>query len=342
MNDMIPAYDLPAANRRFLLASRPAGTPTGANFTLETADIPAVGEGQFLVRNLYLSADPVQRGWSVNPAVTTPGQPMHALAVGVVVESRVDDVMQGDVVYGFFGWQDYALATRADLLSHIGQPRVRLSAYAGALGMPGVTAWLALNDLAPPSAGQTVLVSTAAGAVGSIVGQIAHRAGARVIGLTGSDAKVARCVNDFGYAVAYNYKTIDLPAALANAAPSGFNTYFDNTGGYILDMAVRAMARYGRIIQCGTAATSSWSPPPTGLRQEREILTRVLSWNGFYIFDHIARFGEAINRLTDLALNGGLAFDEDIDHGIETAPAALESLFMGTNSGKKLIFIGQG
>lgn len=139
---------------------------------------------------------------------------------------------------------------------------------------------------------------------------------------------------------ALNYKTVDLPTALAEATPSGFDTYFDNTGGYILDTAMRAMAKYGRIIQCGTAATSSWSPPPTGLRNEREILTRVLTWSGFYIFDHVARFGEAIERLSDLMLADALVHDEDVQFGLRSAPDALNSLFTGANMGKKLVFIG--
>jgi hypothetical protein len=339
--EFIPIYDLPAANRRVVLARRPEGSPGPDNFVFDSTPMPEPRAGQFLVRNLYLSADPVQRGWASNPRLSPLGQPMRALAVGVVVASRDATVPDGDIVYGVFGWQDYTVATGSDLLCQVGTPRLAISNYAGALGMPGVTAWLAFHDLAPPSSGQTVLVSTAAGTVGSVVGQIARRAGARVIGLTGSDEKITRCTSSFGYAAAYNYRKIDLPAVLADAAPSGFDTYFDNTGGNILDMAIRAMARHGRIIHCGTAATPSWSPPPTGLRNEREILMRALTCSGFVVFDHVARFGEAVERLTDFALSGDLVFDEDIDNGIEAAPAALAALFAGSNSGKKLIWIGQ-
>lgn len=342
MSPFIPTYDLPAANHRIVMAERPAGTPAPADFARDEVAIPPLAEGKFLVRNLYLSVDPVQRGWASNPALVSIGDPMRSLAVGVVVDSRDQAIAAGDLVYGFFGWQDYALASQAALLSHIREPRVAASAYAGVLGMPGVTAWLALLDLAPPSKGDPVLVSTAAGAVGSVVGQIARERGAFVVGLTGSDEKVQRATSRFGYDVAINYKTVDIAKTLAETCPSGFRIYFDNTGGDILDIAIRAMAKNGRIIQCGTAATPSWSPPPMGLRNEREILMRVLTWSGFFIFDHVARFGEAIDNLTEMMLAGRLAHDEDIDSGLDSAPAALASLFSGDNAGKKLVYIGNG
>ena len=338
---MIPAYTTPADNRRILLASRPAGIPLASDFALVCEPVPAIGDGQFLVRNLYLSADPVQRGWAANAALLPLGSPMRALSIGVVVESREPGIAPGDLAYGFLGWQDYAAATRADLLSHVPSPRARASAYAGVLGMPGVTAWLALADIAPPGPDDTVLVSTAAGAVGSVVGQIARARGSRVVGLTGSDAKVSLCVERYGYHAALNYKTADLAPRIAELAPAGCSIYFDNTGGWILDTAIRTMAKHGRIIQCGTAATASWAPPPTGLRPEREILTRVLTWSGFYIFDHVARFGAAIEALTDLIDGGRLAYDEDIEPGFERITGALETLFAGENAGKKLIFIGE-
>lgn len=341
MADFIPSFQSPNVNRQIVLARRPQGTPTQSDFALREAPVPDLGENAFLVRNLYLSADPVQRGWAANPALTPIDAPMRALAVGVVVESRDASIKAGDVVYGFGGWQDYAVMTRADLLSHVGRPRAELPAYAGVLGMPGVTAWLALNDIAPPAAGQTVLVSTAAGTVGSVVGQIARQAGAHVVGLTGSEDKIARCIESYGYHEAYNYKTADLDAVLAQASPAGFDTYFDNTGGAILDSAIRAMARYGRIVQCGTAATSSWNPAPTGLRNEREILMRCLTWTGFVIFDHVARFGEAIDRLTDLLVAGKLSHDETVQAGLPNVVQALEQLFTGSNSGKVLTYIGE-
>ena len=336
-----PNFTQPKINRQVLLAKRPSGVPLPTDFEVRRSAVPVPGAGQFLVRNLYLSADPVQRGWASNPQLTPLGEPFRALAVGVVLESNEPTVKAGEVVYGFFGWQDYAIAGMTDLLSHIRTPRAPLAAYAGALGMPGVTAWLALLDLAPPKAGDAVLVSTAAGAVGSVVGQIAKQRGAYVVGLTSSDEKIARCTERFGYDAAYNYKEGDLARTLADARAGGFNIYFDNTGGDILDTAIRAMAKYGRIVQCGTAATAAWNPPPKGLRNEREILMRVLTWSGFLIFDHVARFGEAIESLTDMMLAGQLHHDEEIDHGMERVSSSLVDIFSGANSGKKLIHIGE-
>lgn len=337
----LPVFTRPGRNRQVVLARRPSGTPLADDFALREGDVPRSGDGQFLVRNLYLSADPVQRGWAANPALTPIDAPFRALAVGVVVESRDGSLAEGDIVYGYFGWQDYAVATREALLSHVGVPSAPLSAYAGVLGMPGVTAWLALNNLAPPRPGDAVLVSTAAGAVGSVVGQLVRAAGGEAIGLTSSAAKIQQCVERFGYAAAYNYREGDLAATLADAQPAGFDVYFDNTGGEILDTAIRAMAKNGRIVQCGTAATSSWNPPPTGLRNEREILLRTLTWSGFVIFDHVPRFGEAIAALTALMLAGKLTYDEDIDQGIEKAAGALAMVFSGGTCGKKLIYIGE-
>jgi hypothetical protein len=337
---MIPPYTAPDCNRRVLLARRPAGIPIAADFEVITEPRPEISSGEFLVRNLYLSADPVQRGWAADPVAMPVGSLMRALSVGVVMESLAAGIGVGDLVYGYLGWQDYAVATRGDLLSVTPTPRARASAYAGVLGIPGLSAWLALEDLAPPTPADTVLVSTAAGAVGSVVGQIARAKGARVIGLTGTDEKLERCIERYGYHAAYNYKTVDLSAALAEGAPEGISIYFDNTGGWISDRAIRAMARHGRIIQCGTAATASWSPPPSGWRPEREVLTRVLTWSGFYIFEHVARFPAAIGALSDMIDRDELAYDEDIEAGLDHITGALESLFAGKNAGKKLIFIG--
>lgn len=339
--ELVPGHTLPAVNRQIRLASRPKGSPEPDAFLMVQDAVPQPGEGQVLVRNLYLSADPVQRGWIANPAVQAENATIRALAVAIVAQSRLPGIAQGDIVYGIFGWQDYALAGRSDILAHVGTPRVAVSTYAGALGMPGVTAWLALNDIAPPRLGQTVLVSTAAGTVGSMVGQIAALAGARVIGLTGSDEKVALCTGKFGYSAAFNYKTCDLDTVLEEAAPDGIDTFYDNAGGPILDAAIRHMKRYGRIIACGTAATPSWNPPPTGPRNEREVLMRALTWTGFVIFDHADRFEAAVTDLTRLALTGNFHFEEDIDIGMAAACHALPAVLAGRNIGKKLIFVGQ-
>ncbi len=215
-----------------------------------------------------------------------------------------------------------------------------LSVYAGALGMNGLTAWLAFRRLGRPESGDTVLVSTAAGAVGSIVGQLAKAEGCRVVGLTGDDYKVALCKERFGYDDAANYRSGAPEDLIATLAPDGVDIYYDNVGGDTLDAAVRAMNIRGRIVQCGTASIADWVPPPIGLRNEREILTRRLSWNGFVIFDHEAYYNEALAALTDLLDENVLRYEEDILSSIDVAPDALRRLYSGENIGKMLIYAG--
>ncbi len=339
----IPAYGLPPRNRRVLLVRRPAGVPQPEDFGIDEVAVPEPGPGEILVRNIYLSVDPAQRGWaSAEANYSAPvalGGPMRALAVGVVVRSRAEGVKEGAFLYGWFGWQDYAVVAPTAIVQRA-EAAIPLSAHAGLLGINGLTAYLALTELGRPVAGDTVLVSTAGGAVGSYVGQIARNLGCRAIGLTGDDAKVAACVERYGYAGAYNYRTADWAAALADDAPKGLDVYFDNVGGPILDAALRRMAVGGRVVQCGTASIASWVPAPTGPRSEREVLTRRLVWSGFVVFDHVARFEAANAALVGWYGDGRLVYDEDIADGIEHAPGAIKALYAGENRGKKLVYVG--
>ncbi|MDB5511126.1 MAG: alcohol dehydrogenase [Enterovirga sp.] len=339
----IPPYGLPGSNRRVVLARRPTGIPQPDDFALDEVAVPEPGPGEFLVRNIYLSVDPAQRGWaSAEANYSTPvplDGPMRALTVGVVVRSQTPEVQEGEFLYGWFGWQDYAVVEPAAIIQRAIEP-IPLSAYAGLLGINGLTAYIALTELGRPVAGDTVVVSTAGGAVGSFVGQIARNLGARAIGLTGEDDKVEACRSRYGYEVAYNYKTEDWAAALANDAPGGIDVYFDNVGGTILDTVLRRMRPAGRLVQCGTASLAVWNPPPTGPRNEREILTRRLVWSGFVIFDHVARFKAANAALVGWYRDGTLLYDEDVADGIEHAPGALQALYGGRNRGKMLIYIG--
>jgi NADPH-dependent curcumin reductase CurA len=296
-----------------------------------------------VVRNLYLSVDPAQRGWAStesNYSDTVPlGGPMRALAVGIVVRSRDATVEEGDFLYGWFGWQDYSLADRSKILTRATLP-LPLSAFASVLGINGLTAYLALTGCGRPRPGDRLLVSTAAGSVGSFVGQIGQKLGCHTIGLTGSEDKVGRCLNRFGYHEAYNYKTVDLAAQLAQSAPEGLDILYDNTGGAILDTALRQMRVGGRVVQCGTAAIASWMPPPVGPRNEREVLTRRLTWSGFVIFDHQAALPAAMATLSAWCQQGDLVYDEHVSDGIQHAPAAIAELYAGDNQGKRLIYIG--
>lgn len=344
MNHPLPRCSFPTTNRRAILSLRPQGIPRAEDFRLDEVPLDPVGEGQFRVRNIYLSVDPAQRGWAnegTNYADPVPlGGVMRALAVGVVVESRAPEVPEGLHLYGWFGWQDYAVVGPEAILTRIEQVAAPLSAYAGVLGMNGLTAWLALTRVGRPQAGDTVLVTTAAGAVGSLVGQIARSLGCRAVGLTGDDAKVTLCRQRFGYDDAANYRAGELAATISTLAPDGIDVYFDNVGGNFLDCAIRQMNVAGRIVQCGTASIANWSPPPTGPRNEREVLTRRLQWGGFVIFDHTAAFPQALGELARCVADGSLAYEEDIRAGIAHAPGAIARLYAGENTGKSLIYVG--
>ena len=329
------------ANRRILLVRRPVGIPQSGDFAIDEAAQEPIRDGQFRIRNLYLSVDPAQRGWvneGTNYAPAVPlGSVMRALAVGLVIESRHADIPIGSHVYGWLGWQHYAVATPADILSHFAEPAAPLSCYGGILGINGLTAHLALNRIGRPCRGETVLVSTAAGAVGSVVGQLAQAMGCEVAGLTGDDDKVRLCQTRFGYHRAANYKTATIDTVLDAVVPDGVDVFFDSVGGEILDAVLRRMRTGGRIVQCGTASIATWSPDPVGLRNEREVLTRRLNWGGFVIFDHVAHFPGAIAELATAVRSGALTYEEDIRAGLEQAPDALADLYAGRNSGKVLI-----
>lgn len=340
----IPAYRLPDANRQVQLVRRPAGIPAAGDFALATVPVPVPAEGQILVRTIHLSVDPAQRGWAsaeANYSAPVPlGSPMRALAVGVVVESRAAGWAAGEFVYGWFGWQDYAAVDPSAVWLRATQD-LPLTAFGSLLGINGLTAHIALNDLGRPRPGDTLVVSTAAGSVGSFVGQIGKTLGCRTVGLTGDDRKVALCRDRFGYDAAINYRTAgDLGAAVDAAAPGGVDVYYDNTGGAILDTVLRRMRVGGRIVQCGTASVGTWNPVPTGPRNEREILTRRLVWSGFVVMDHATRFAETADALAALWRAGRIAYEVDVEEGIDRAPGAIAALYAGENTGKKLIYLG--
>ncbi|WP_420467673.1 NADP-dependent oxidoreductase [Panacagrimonas sp.] len=327
-------------NRQIVLKSRPVGIPQPQHFELVQAPVPELKDGEFLVENHYLSVDPAQRGYvndENNYAPPVPiGAVMRAMAVGKVIASRCAGVSVDEFHYGWFGWQDYCVATPAGILRKIDPELAPLSTNAGLLGINGLTAYLALHDIGQPKAGETVLVTAAAGAVGSIVGQLARQAGARPVAVVGSDQKGEQCLRDFGYADFVNYKQ-PLEAALKRTCPKGVDVFFDNTGGEIADTVLRQMALFGRVIQCGTLSIASWVPNPTGLRNDREILTRRLRMEGFVIFDHLKRYDDTARKLAAMIQAGTLRYAEDIGTEIADAPQALVDVYAGRNTGKKLI-----
>jgi hypothetical protein len=329
-------------NRQVRLVERPNGIPQPHHFALAIEPLASLGDGQILVRNHFLSVDPAQRGWANsegNYSAPVPlNTPMRALAVGEIIESRTPEFQQGEFVYGWFGWQSYCVAIAETVLRRVAPSPLPLSANLSLLGINGLTAYLAFHRLGEPKPGDHVLVSTAAGSVGSFVGQLARLAGCRAVGLTSSAEKMGIARTRYGYADMIDYREeSDLPAAILRACPEGNNIFFDNTGGPVADAAIRSMRLHGRVIQCGTSANASWSPAPTGPRVEREILTRRLRWSGFIIFDHIAEFPEAAAALTQLALRKDIVFDEEVLQGLENAPAALTKLYAGANRGKLVI-----
>jgi len=327
-------------NRRIVLAARPAGVPAPENFARDDQPTGAPAEGQFLVRNLYLSVDPAQRGWvqasaNYSQAVAL-GDVMRSLAVGMVMESKCARIAVGERLYGWFGWQDFCAADERAVICRVDPRHGPDSSALGIFGINGVTAHLALTEIGAPRNGETVVVSTAAGAVGSIVGQIARSLGAYVVGLTGSDEKVSQCVGEFGYHAAANYHKLT-SSEMAALCPRGVDVYFDNTAGGISDHVWPLLNVRGRIIQCGTAAIASWNPPPLSARREREILTKRLRHEGFVIFDHIARFEEVIAGLAAKVKAGSIVYREDIEEGLDRAPQALAAIYRGENRGKKVI-----
>jgi NADPH-dependent curcumin reductase len=327
-------------NRQIVLVSRPVGVPQPSHFELRVSPVPPVGDGEFLVENLYLSVDPAQRGYVNDESNYSPPVPldsvMRAMAVGQVIESRHRDFKTGEYLYGWFGWQDYCVCQPGAVLRRVDPRQAPLSAAAGVLGINGLTAYLALEDIACPKAGETMVVTAAAGAVGSIVGQLATLAGCRAVAVVGSDTKGERCIARYGYDAYVNYHG-DVAERLKNACPRGVDIFFDNVAGDLADTITRRMNPFGRVVKCGTVSIPVWEPPPLGPRIDREILTRRLRIQGFIIFDHVARFDAAAAELARLYADGRLTYDEDIETDIAKAPQALVDVYAGRNLGKKLV-----
>lgn len=328
-------------NRQVRLTSRPTGIPQAEHFEIVAAPWVDIGERQFLIRNEYLSVEPAMRGWvSAVANYSTPvgiGEVMRAFAAGRVVASRHPDYAEGDRVMGMFGWQEYAVSNGSNVTRKVKEADLPLSLSLGVLGLNGVTAYFGLLELGSPRPGDTVVVSTAAGAVGSAVGQIAKMMGCRTIGITGGPVKTKLCREVFGYDVAVDYKAGDVAAALRDACPRGVDVYFDNTAGAISDAVLAQLAIGARVVICGTASVASWDPPPMGPRVERHILVKRARMSGLLVFDYAHRYEEAVARLAAWVREGRLAYREDIVGGIEHCPGAIAELYRGENLGKRLI-----
>jgi len=330
-----------STTRQVVLASRPVGIPQAEHFAIRDVPIPAIARDHVLVRTIYWSVEPAMRGW-VN-AVGNYSEPvavgavMRSLASGIVEASMHPDYQAGDLVTGMFGWQQYA-AVDAEVISHKIDPQgPPLSTSLGVLGLNGLTAYFGLLDIGQPQPGQTVVVSTAAGSVGSAVGQIAKISGCRTVGIAGGPEKVRQCLEVFSYDAAIDYKAPDLEQAIREACPNGVDVYFDNTAGAISDAVMTQLNIGARVIICGTASISSWDPIPAGPRVERHLLVKRARMQGLLIFDYADRYAEGREQLAEWVSNRQLCYVEDILQCIEQAPHAIAGLYRGENKGKRLI-----
>ena len=328
-------------NRQVVLASRPEGIPQAGHFRIVTSPRPTRGAGQILVQNLFLSVEPAMRGW-VN-AVGNYAKPvaidevMRSFALGRIIESDHPDYPVGAHVTGMFGWQDFAVIEPSAIDHLIHQTDLPLSVFLGVLGINGVTAHYGLLKIGEPQAGNTVVVSTGAGSVGSCVGQIARIKGCRTVSITGGETKRQLSLDRFGYDSAVDYKRDDFEAQLAQACPNGIDIYFDNTSGAISDAVMHHLNVGARIIICGTASVANWSPPPLGPRVERHILVKRARMQGFVILDHLDHYPVARVDLTAWLRQGLIHYEEELLDGIAQAPDAIAGLYRGDNLGKRLI-----
>jgi len=332
-----------AVNRQVLLASRPGGIPQAEHFRIVETPVPAPGPGQVLVRNAWLSVEPAMRGW-VNAAANYSepvaiGAVMRAFAAGHIVASADPAWPVGTPVTGLFGWQDYAVVEGSAIQRRIEETDLPLSTALGVLGLNGVTAHYGLLQVGQPKSGETVVVSTAAGAVGSCVGQIARLKGCRTVGITGGAVKRALCLDRFRFDAAVDYKAPDFGERLAEACGRGVDVYFDNTAGTISDAVMEHLNVGARVVVCGTASVANWSPPPHGPRVERQLLVKRARMQGFVILDHPQYYATARADLAQWLREGKLQYVEEVLEGIERAPDAIAGLYRGENLGKRLIRI---
>ncbi len=325
-------------NRRIVLARRPSGSVTPEDFRLEEVPVGELADGELLVRNLYLSLDPYMRGRMDDArSYAKPvevGQVMEGGTVGEVVASRNPRFKAGDRVQGPLGWQLLA-KTDGRGVNPIPAGKAPLSAYLGVIGMPGVTAWYGLNRILEPKAGQTLCVSAASGAVGSVVGQLAKAAGCRVVGIAGGPQKCALVVEEFGFDACIDHKAGDLDKAVAAATPDGVDLVFENVGGAVLDALLARMNTFGRIAVCGLIA--GYNGQDIAMRRVRSILVNRLRVQGFIIRDHLDIWPQALAELAERVGNGSLKYRETIAEGLERAPEAFIGLLKGGNVGKQLV-----
>jgi NADPH-dependent curcumin reductase CurA len=327
-------------NRQVVLASRPEGYPTEDNFEVVETPIPQLREGQVLLRTLWLSLDPYQRGRMNDTASYAPPLRIGDVVVGgtvcKVVASRRHDLAEGDIVQGNTGWQTYVVSD-GSALRKLDPQLAPISTALGVLGMPGLTAYHGLFEIGQPKPGDTVVVSAASGAVGAIVGQLAKMMGCYAVGIAGSGQKIDYVVNELGFDSGINYKTEDVLSQLTAMCPRGVDVYFDNVGGPILDAVLAVIADSARIAVCGQISQYNVQAPEEGVHNLRNLVGRRARMEGFLVTQFTSRSEEARQRLTQLVNSGTLKYREDVVEGLENAPRAFMGLMTGENFGKLLI-----
>jgi hypothetical protein len=332
-------------NRQIHLVSRPTGEASADNFRLVEQPLGAPGEGQVLVRHHYLSLDPYMRGRMNDAKSYAQPQPLDRVmqggTAGVVVESRHPGYQKGDHVVGFGGWQEYSIvdAGNPGVLRKVDTSRVPLSAYLGSVGMPGVTAWYGLIKICQPKPGQTIVVSAASGAVGSVVGQLAKSRGCRAVGIAGGADKCRYVTGELGFDACIDYKaqadSKSLYQALKEATPNGVDGCFENVGGAVLDATLARMNAFGRIALCGMI--SGYDGQPIPLQQPQLLLVSRLTIEGFIVSEHMEVWPEALKELGTMVATGKLKYRESLAQGIAAAPEAFLGLLKGRNFGKQLV-----
>ena len=336
------ATDAATSNRQFRLASRPEGMVKRSDWDLTEETVPEPGDGEFLVEVQYISLDPAMRGWmndtrSYIPPVQV-GAVMRALGAGRVAASKHPDYNEGDHVVGAFGVQEWALSDGDGVIA-VDPNLVPLPTYLGALGMTGLTAYFGLLDIGEPKEGETVVVSGAAGAVGTIAGQIAKIKGCRVVGIAGGPEKCSYIVDELGFDAAIDYKNEDVQAGLKKHCPDRIDVYFDNVGGDILDIVLKGLARNARIVICGAISQYNNAGPMKGPSNYMSLLVNRARMEGFVVFDYADRYREAAMEMAGWMMEGRLKSREEVVEGFENFPETLLKLFKGDNIGKLVLKI---
>ena len=330
-------------NTKIVLKKRPNPSVTEDLFELKTEELKELKDGEFLINVEYVSIDPAMRGWisdvgNYSEPVAIDGT-MRSLGVGKIISSKDKDFNENEYVVGWLGWQKYAVVSKSAIQIKINPNEVPLSANLGALGLNGITAFAGLVDICKPKTNETIVVTTAAGSVGSAVGQIAKIYGCNIIGFTSSDEKAEICKKEFGYDEVINYKKADnLSSCLKQIAPNGVDCFFDNVGGEQFDAVMENLNINARVVICGTIGMPSY-PIPNGPRINRTLLVKRAKIEGLLVLDYFDRYQEIYDQLAQWFKNGKLKNKEDISDGLLTAPASLVKILNGLNLGKQLVKI---